>query len=465
MSEKISSKIEKNEEYVRKRLKNCDDFIIRPMVLGEGKKIRCLVVYIEVAVSNMMLEDSVVGKLVNHMWEMPSDKILEFVRDNGMGISDVQPLDTMEEVFASMMAGNAVFFLDGYSRAIKVSSKGYPNLSVSESTREKVLRGSKEGFTDAVKTNSALVRKRIRDTRLKVKQKTLGERSQTVVQLLYMEDLVRPGLVEEIEKRLDSFVIDGVLDSGVLEQMTESSWLSPFPQFQTTERPDKCAAEILNGRILLLTDHSPVGLLLPAVFNDFLQVSEDYYNRFAIVSLQRLIRYGAVILTLLFSGTYLAVTNFHTQVLPTNLILSISQARQGVIGQAAVTANLVSPIVVVVVAVTALSSLAIPTDEFSAPFRLLKFGFVILGGTMGVFGMLLGLYLVLSHLAGLKSFGIPYLSPFAAQNKEGYSGERDSFIRFPLPFLTRRPVYDRKEEQIRLRDGRKIKEKGERHVY
>ena len=150
MSEKISSKIEKNEEYVRKRLKNCDVFIIRPMVLGEGKKIRCLVVYIEVAVSNMMLEDSVIGKLVNHMWEMPSDKILEFVRDNGMGISDVQPLDTMEEVFASMMAGNAVFFLDGYSRAIKVSSKGYPNLSVSESTREKVLRGSKEGFTDAV---------------------------------------------------------------------------------------------------------------------------------------------------------------------------------------------------------------------------------------------------------------------------------------------------------------------------
>ena len=154
----------------------------------------------------MVLEDSVIGKLVNHMWEMPSDKILEFVKDNGMGISDVQPLDTMEAVFASMLAGNAVFFMDGYSKAIKVSSKGYPNLSVSESTREKVLRGSKEGFTDAVKTNSALVRKRIRDTRLKVKQKTLGERSQTVVQILYMEDLVRPGLVEEIEKRLDSFV-------------------------------------------------------------------------------------------------------------------------------------------------------------------------------------------------------------------------------------------------------------------
>lgn len=503
MEQKISCRIEENEAYVRKRLENCDDFIIRPMVLGEGRKIRCLVVYIEVAVSNMVLEDSVIGKLVNHMWEMPSDKILEFVKDNGMGISDVQPLDTMEAVFASMMAGNAVFFLDGYARAVKISSKGYPNLSVSESDREKVLRGSKEGFTDSVKTNSALVRKRIRDTRLKVKQKILGERSQTVVQLLYMEDLVRPGLVEEIEKRLDSFIIDGVLDTGILEQMTESSWLSPFPQFQTTERPDKCAAEILNGRVLILTDHSPEGLLLPAVFNDFLQVSEDYYNRFAIVSLQRILRYGAVLMTMLFSGAYLAVTNFHTQVLPTNLILSFSEARQGVpfpgileillmelafemireagvrmpgplggtigivggliIGQAAVTANLVSPIVVVVVAVSALSSLAIPADEFSAPFRLLKFGFIILGGTLGVFGMILGLYLVLSHLAGQKSFGIPYLSPFAAQNKEGYCGERDSFIRFPLPFLNRRTVYARREEQIKLRDKKGKKEKG--HVY
>lgn len=503
MEQKISCRIEENEAYVRKRLENCDDFIIRPMLLGEGRKIRCLVVYIEVAVSNMVLEDSVIGKLVNHMWEMPSHKILEFVKDNGMGISDVQPLDTMEEVFASTLAGNAVFFLDGYARAVKISSKGYPNLSVSESDREKVLRGSKEGFTDSVKTNSALVRKRIRDTRLKVKQKILGERSQTVVQVLYMEDLVRPGLVEEIEKRLDSFIIDGVLDTGILEQMTETSWLSPFPQFQTTERPDKCAAEILNGRILILTDHSPAGLLLPAVFNDFLQVSEDYYNRFAIVSLQRILRYGAVLMTMLFSGAYLAVTNFHTQVLPTNLILSFSEARQGVpfpgileillmelafemireagvrmpgplggtigivggliIGQAAVTANLVSPIVVVVVAVSALSSLAIPADEFSAPFRLLKFGFIMLGGTLGVFGMILGLYLVLSHLAGQKSFGIPYLSPFAAQNKEGYCGERDSFIRFPLPLLNKRPVYARKEEQIKIWDKKRKKEEG--HVH
>ena len=284
MNNTISTHIDENEEYVRKRLQNCDDCIIRPMLLGEGKKIRCLVVYIEVAVSNMVLEDSVIGKLVNHIWEMPGDELIEFVKDNGMGISDVQPLENMDKAFASMLAGNAIFFIDGYNKAIKIGSKGYPNLSVSESSREKVLRGSKEGFTDAVKTNAALVRKRIRDTRLKVKQKTLGERSQTLVQLLYMEDLVRPELLSDIEERLESFVIDGILDTGAIEQLTEKHWLSPFPQFQTTERPDKCAAEILNGRILLLCDHSPTGILLPAVLNDFLQVSEDNYNHFEIVN-------------------------------------------------------------------------------------------------------------------------------------------------------------------------------------
>ena len=209
------------------------------------------------------------------------------------------------------------------------------------------------------------------------------------------------------------------------------------------------------------------------------------------MSLQRLIRYAAVLFTMLFSGTYLAVTNFHTQVLPASLILSFSEARQGVpfpgvleilfmelafetireagvrmpgplggtigivggliVGQAAVEANLVSPIVVVVVAVTALCSLAIPNEEFSAPFRLLKFGFLLLGGTLGVFGILLGLYLTASHLAGLKSFGIPYLTPFAARIKAGYRGERDSVIRAPFRFLTRRPLYAQKDQKVRLR--------------
>ncbi|MGN0399185.1 MAG: spore germination protein [Blautia sp.] len=487
----ISSYIEENEAYIRETLKDCNDVIIRPMILGQEKKIRCLVVYIEVAVSNMMLEDSVIGKLVNHMWEMPREEILDFVQDNGLGISDVKTLDTMEEALGAMFAGNAIFFFNGYPHGVKVSSKGYPMLGVQEASREKVLRGSREGFTDALKTNSALVRKRIRSPELKVIEKTLGRRSQTMIQILYMEGIARQELLDELYRRLDTFEIDGVLDSGIVEQLTEDDWISPFPQFQTTERPDKCAMELLNGRVLLLTDNSPVGLLLPAAFNDFLQVSEDQYQNFEMGTFLRMIRYLAAAFAMLFSGVYLAVTNFHTQVLPSNLILSFAEARKGVpfpgileiffmevafesireagvrapgplggtigivggliIGQAAVSANLVSPIVVVIVAITALSTLAIPNEEFSAPFRLLKFVFIILGGTMGMFGILLGLYLILSHLAGLKSFGIPYLVPFAAQRKAGYRGQTDGIFIIPGKFRRRRPLYARREQKIRLK--------------
>ena len=165
---KISVSLHENESYIRKRCENCDDILIRPMRLGEGHKVDCLMVYIEVAVSNMMLDDSAIGKMINHFWEIPEEKIL--------GIADVEELFSMEEVFGAVLSGNAVFFMDGYDRAMKISSKGYPGLDVSEAETEKVLRGSKEGFCDSVKTNAALVRKRIRDTRLKVEKQSIGVR-------------------------------------------------------------------------------------------------------------------------------------------------------------------------------------------------------------------------------------------------------------------------------------------------
>ena len=150
----------------------------------------------------MMLDDSAIGKMINHFWEIPEEKIREFIRRNSLGIADVEELFSMEEVFGAVLSGNAVFFMDGYDRAMKISSKGYPGLDVSEAETEKVLRGSKEGFCDSVKTNAALVRKRIRDTRLKVEQQNIGVRSNTVVQLLYVEDLVHEELLIAVKERL-----------------------------------------------------------------------------------------------------------------------------------------------------------------------------------------------------------------------------------------------------------------------
>ena len=187
---RISSNLRDNEVYIRKQCENCADILVRPM----------LMVYIEVTVSNMMLDDSAIGKMINHFWKIPPEKIQEFLKNNSLGIADVQKLENMDEVFGAILSGNAVFFIDGYNKAMKISSKGYPDMGVSEAESEKVLRGSREGFSDSVKTNSALVRKRIRDTRMKVEEYQSGVRSNTTIQILYIEDLVHEELLEEVKK-------------------------------------------------------------------------------------------------------------------------------------------------------------------------------------------------------------------------------------------------------------------------
>ena len=299
---KISANLRENEKYLRERLENCSDILIRPMKLGDHHKVDCLMVYIEVAVSNMMLDDSAIGKMINHFWEISPDQIQEFVRNNSLGIADVKKLKDMEEAISALLTGNAVFFMDGYDKAMKISSKGYPGMGISQAETEKVLRGSKEGFSDSVKSNTALVRKRLRDTRLKVEEYYVGVRSHTLVQVLYMDDLVHEELLTEVKERLEKFEIDGILDSGMLEQLTEDTWYSPFPQYQTTERPDRTVQEILNGKVAVLCDNSPEALILPGNFNSFMESSEDWYHRFEMASFLLLLRYLAVLMTTILPG-------------------------------------------------------------------------------------------------------------------------------------------------------------------
>lgn len=496
MQTAVSLKLEENESWFRERCEGCDDIKLRPMRLGDRGQVACLAVYVESAVSNLMLEESMLGRLINRLREMSEREVRESLKKDELGISDAFPIDTLEDGLRAMLAGNLILVINGFDKIIKIGSKGYPARSVSDAESEKVLRGSNEGFCESVKVNTALVRKRIRSTGLKVEEIFLGERSDTVTAILYMEELAYPQVLEKLKNSLETYEIDGVLDSGVLEQLAEKNWLSPFPQFQTTERPDLAAMELLEGRIVILSDNSPVALIVPAVLNDFMRVSEDQYNRFEIASFQRLIRYAAMVLAVMLSGVYLAVIGFHTSILPTNLLLSFAEARRGVpfpslvevlfmelafelireagvrmpgplsgtigivggliIGDAAVSANLVSPMAVVIVALSALSSFAVPNEEFGSAFRIVKYGFILLGGTLGMFGIVAACYLLLGHLAGLTSFQIPYLMPFTGKGTGEYRGEKDALVRAPLREMRYRLIYARREQRVRLR-----KRKGE----
>lgn len=487
----VSMNLQENIAKYKQIFSDCADIKMREMKLGKNQNVGCFVAYIEVTGGDAVFEKSMIGRLLNDLCSSTPEEIHRKLKENGLGLSDATPFAYMEEAADGMLTGDMILFVDGFDRAIKIPDKGYPRMSITETTSEKVIRGSNEGFTDSVKANTALIRKRIRSSKVKVREIKAGVRSKTNVDLVFIEDLVRPGLLDEILKRLEQFEIDGVLDSGIIEQLSEKKWYSPFPQFQPTQRPDRAAMSILEGRIILLCDNSPVALILPTDYNSFIQTSDDYYNRWEIASFARVLRYIASFLAMTLPGLYLVVCNFHTQILPTTLLLSFAAARQGVpfpgvvevllmelsfellreagvrlpgamgntigivggliIGQAAVEANLVSPIVVIVVAFTALCSFAIPNEEFATAFRLLKFVFIGMSAWLGFFGFLLTILALLIHLSRLNSFGIPYLMPFVGADLSKYEDERDSLLRYPSFLQKNRPIFAKREEKTRLK--------------
>ena len=484
---KITQQIKFNIEQMEQAFRDCADLKKKPMKLGKNQDVDAYLIYIEVTVDTAV---SVLGQTLRFLNEKARQELLSSLDQNALAIPDATFFETIEEAIDGVLTGETILFVDGFDKALKIPDGGYPSMGISETDSEKVVRGSNEGLCESVKQNAALIRRRIRSPKVKAKQLKIGVRSNTNVYVMYIEDLAKPELVQEIEKRLKNFEIDGVLDSGILEQLAEKEWYSPFPQFQTTERVDRASMALLEGRVVVLSDNSPVGLLLPTDYNSFIKTSDDYYNRWEIATFARMIRYVASFFALTLPGFYLAVTNYHTQILPTSLLLSFAEARKGVpfpavfevilmelafellreagvripgnigstigivggliIGQAAVEANLVSPIVVIVVAFTALCSFAVPNEEFATAFRLLKFVLIGLSAGLGYFGMLVGLLGILIHLSHLTSFGNPYLSPFVGADLNHYQDERDVLWRVPLRYLRKRPTYANEKERTKI---------------
>ena len=472
----VSKDLKENRRILEQDFGDCADILIKEI---KHDKIHLIIAYIEVTFDINLLETLAVEELLANAQMAGSNDVF----------------NSIEEAEQVLLTGDAILFVDGMAKAIRIVDKGLPRMDLQKTDSEKVIRGSNEGFTDSIKSNTALIRRRIRSPLLKVREHKMGVRTNTLVDIMFIDDLVDRRLLKEIEQRLEKYEIDGVLDSGVIEQLSEEKWYSPFPEFQTTQRPDRAAMALLEGRIVILSDNSPISLILPTDINLFIRTTDDYYNRFEAASFARIIRYVAMFLSLALPGLYLAVTNFHTQILPTSLMLAFWENRQGVpfpevvevilmelsfellreagtrlpgamsntigivggliIGQAAVDAGIVSPIVVIIVAFTALCSFAIPSEEFAFSFRLLKFYIIFMSAWLGYFGFLVGLYTILIHLSKLKSFGYPYMMPFVGADAGDYEEEGDSIVRMPLRMIRKRPIIAQKDERIKLKKRRK----------
>ena len=488
----LTSNLSENIDTFEALLVNCSDVIKRKFTIGNKNKVDIYISYIDNMIDKILLEQDTIRNLLNNMEDLPETNQFEFIRDNGLQTTDIKEIITMDDVTQTVLSGDCVIMVDGYEKALVIAIKGYPGRGVPAVEAEVTIKGSKDSFTESIAVNKVLIRRRIRDTQLKVEPLKVGIRSRTDLSILYVSGIAKTELVDEIKRRINSFTIDGIFDIGMLEQLTETSWYSPFPQFQSTERPDKTASALLEGRVVILVDNSPMALLLPATLNSFFQASDDYYNRWEVVSFIRVLRYIAAMLAIGLPGLYIAITNYQPELIPTSLALSFAAAREGVpfsivleiiimelafellseagvrlpapmgntigivggliIGDAAVSANLVSPMVVIVVAFTAIASFSIPNETFSSAFRITRYLIIILSAWLGLYGYILGMMLVLMHLAGLKSFGVPYLSPFVANGTEKGSAIYDTILKFPIFDLKKRPIYSNPEEKIKYVD-------------
>jgi spore germination protein KA len=359
----------------------------------------------------------------------------------------------VKDIIDAILDGSTVLLIDKSEEALVIDTKGWEHRGVEKPANEHVVRGPQEAFSETFRANTASVRRYIKDPKLITEIIRVGRRSRTILGIMYIKDVVNPKLVDEVRYRIKtvSEATDYISETGTLEEFLEDHPRSLIPQMLSTERPDRLAAHIREGYVGIVMQNSPFSLVVPTTFSIFLHAAEDYYIRWPFGNFLRFIRAASIFIALLLPAFYIAVVNYHPEMIPTDLLLAMTAARESVpfpaiveilfmefsfelireagiripgvlgptigivgaliLGQAAVSASIVSPILIIVVAITALGSFVVPNYNASFTIRLLRFGFTILASILGFFGIAFGIFIMTLHTATLSSFGVPFLSP------------------------------------------------------
>ncbi|GFZ32189.1 spore germination protein [Clostridium zeae] len=406
-----------------------------------------------------------------------TENIHDYIKTN-IFLPSIEDSELLNIVIDSILSGKVALIVDGLSKALLMELRKLPKRSISESIIEPVIRGPRDGFTEDIETNITLIRRRLKTPKLKVRTTKIGKLSQTDTAITYLDGIAEKSLVDEITNKLSKIEIDAILESGYVEELLQSSKFSVFSEFGYTERPDRLASALLEGHVGIIVDNTPIVLIAPQTFFQSMQSSEDYYQNYIATLLLRFIRYIFLINALLLPSFYIAVLCFHQGMIPRNLLLTIIASRQGVpfpvlveallmevffeglreagirlpspagqtvsivgalvIGEAAVKAGIVSSSMVIIVSITGISSFIIPRYNLALSIRILRFGIMILSGTLGLYGLYMGVLFLLIHLAKIESFGIPYLAPLAPLT---FSSMKDTLMRMPWWGVKKRPSY------------------------
>ncbi|WP_195574109.1 spore germination protein [Paenibacillus sp. 1001270B_150601_E10] len=451
------------------------DLIVRRLTLGRDHKIGVGVIYFNGLVDDkkiyrLILSLQTGGKEVaeTNVRAFDGTTVPSWVYEIGIQSGDVKVESSLDRMLSSILNGSSILFLEGEaSGCLVINTSGGEHRAVSEPTSQTTIRGPKEGFTETLQINIALIRKRIRNVNLWAESMVLGSETHTNITLMYLKSKVKVELLQEVRIRLQNMKLEAILESNYIEESIQDSTFGIFPTVNNTERPDVAASAILEGRVVILVDGTPFALMVPALLTQFFQSPDDYYHRYDF-GLTRLLRYLSYMITLLTPGLFIALTTYHQEMLPTTLLISIAAQREGipfpafiealimeltflllyeagirlpravgsaisivgalVLGQAAVEANLISAAMVIIVSITAITSQIFPNPEVGISLRILRFGMMGLAASFGLIGMFFGIILIILHLSHLESFGYPFTSPFAPVS---WNAQRDNVLRMP----------------------------------
>lgn len=460
------------------------DIIIREFILSaRNKQYKAFLLFIDGMVDSNLINDFILKPLMlknaANSYDNSQERIISEAKTNNITVRKIKKFDIVEyvsncllpqnsisketefdSIISGVNSGNCALFIDTLNIAFNIEVKGFKQRSIDTPNNEIIIKGPQEAFVENIRTNTSLLRRIVNTEKLIIENVEVGSITKTKCAVCYMDNITNNHLVAEVKYRLNNLEIDSLLSSGQLEQLIVNDNQLGIPEILSTERPDKSAKYLLQGRVIVLVNGSPYSLIMPATLIDFMTSPEDTNLKPYFANFLKMLRFLSSIITLLLPGLYISVTSFHQEILPTELLYSILSTREIVpfpvifeilimevsfelireaglrvpspigptigivgalvLGQAAVSANIVSPILIIIVAITGIASFAIPDFSFGFHLRFFRFIFILLGYICGFLGISIGLFVYVSILCNIRSFGVPFMAPYApAQNSKG----------------------------------------------
>lgn len=472
----LSDKLEENVSEIKKQLGDSFDLIYKYLELKSDdnkKNLKISFFMINGLVDQNLVNESIIESIVQNyktiINQVDDKNLIDVFNDYIVTISEVKIANNFLELYKNLLSGDTILLIDGQNKYFQIGSRKYPERSIEEPKTHISIMGPKDSMTENLITNTALIRLKLKNPNLWMKAMTIGSFTNTNVVVCYLKDVADEGLVNEVMKRLESIKLDNILDVTYIGSAIKDGQATLFPTIHLNERPDAIVSNILEGKVAIISDGSPFAIVVPAVFIQFIQATEDFYKKASLSTFFRGLRMMGFLFAMFLPAIYVTLTFHHSELIPFPLLVKIAAQREGlpfpswieavllcllydllreaslrmptalgntisivgalVLGESSIQAGIVSPILLIVVSVTAISTLSVPNYTMQVATIVLKYVFLLLAAALGLFGIILGIYALLLHLAGLRSFGVNYLAPYFANS--GASGF-DQIIRKPI---------------------------------